>query len=195
MKMNRSLLSVTVAGVLGLIASCSSDSDDGDQNTAGSSASAGSSGRAGASSGGSNNSSGSSAGGTRNNGGSSNANGGNTNSGGFNVAGFAVGGAGLDPDDFACDPVPETGSSCVAGTQPCINGTTEVCYCQMDEWLCMDVGEGAGGAGPGGGFGDIECPATKPMNGGDCGDMAGFCPYGGGQFMGCACYEGAWTCN
>jgi hypothetical protein len=191
MGMNVGLLTLTVAGFLGLMASCSSDSDDGDESSAGTSS--GSGGRAGAATGGSKNGGSSATAGTSSNGGSSNPTAGNTGSGGFNVGGFNLGGAGFDPDDYACNPVPQPGSSCDSGAQPCINGT-EVCYCNADEWACMDVGQGAGGAGPGGGFGDIECPATKPMNGGDCGDTVGFCPYGG-QFMGCACYDGAWACN
>ena len=192
MNMNVGLLTIAVAGCLGLVASCSSDSDDGDGSSAGTSS--GSGGGAGAASGGSKNSGGSNASaGTSNNGGSSNPTAGNTGSGGFNVGGFNLGGAAFDPDDYACNPVPQPGTSCDSAARPCINGS-EVCACNADEWACMDVGQGAGGAGPGGGFGDLECPATKPMTGGDCGDMVGFCPYGG-QFMGCACYDGAWACN
>jgi hypothetical protein len=187
MNVNVGFLTIAVAGFLGLMASCSSDSDDGDESSAGTSS--GSGGRAGAASGGSKNSGGSNASaGTSNNGGSSNPTAGNTNNGG----GSNLGGTGFDPDDYACDAAPQPGSSCDSGTEPCIDGT-QVCYCDTDEWACMEVGGGAGGAGPGGGLGEIECPATKPMNGGDCGDMVGFCPYGG-QFMGCACLEGAWAC-
>jgi hypothetical protein len=193
MNMHLGIWTFTVAGFLGLMASCSSDSDDGDESRAGSAGtSSGAGGRAGATSGGSK-SGGSTSAGTSNNGGSSNPNGGNASNGGSSFGGFSFGGAGFDPDDFACNPAPQPGQSCDQNSQPCLNGT-EVCYCDAEEWACMDVSEAVGGAGPGGGFGELECPATKPMTGADCGDTAGFCPYGG-QFMGCVCYEGAWNCN
>jgi hypothetical protein len=91
-----------------------------------------------------------------------------------------------------CDPVPQDGSNCADGTQPCLNGM-ELCSCQMGEWACIDLGQGEGG-GPGGIFGEIECPATQPMTDTPCGDTFGFCPYGG-QNMGCACVGGNWACN
>ena len=183
------------AGAVALVVSCSGSTDSGNPSGGSSSGGSATAGKAGASSGGTNNnSSGSSSGGngtagTANNNGGTRPMGGNNN-GGFSFGGnFDFGGAGPDPSDFMCNPVPVAGSACTPGTQPCLDGDTNVCYCSMSKWLCMDIGGGAGGAGAGG---QIECPATKPMSGADCGDVAGLCPYG--QNMGCACYNGKWAC-
>jgi hypothetical protein len=193
------LFGLTITSIVTLMVSCSGSTDSNDSS--GGSPSGGSSttaGKAGASSAGTNNnSSGSSSGGngngtggTANNNGGTRPMGGANNNGGFTFGGnFNFGGAGPDPSDFMCNPVPTAGSACTPGTQPCLNGDTNVCYCSMSKWVCMDVGGGAGGAGAGG---QIECPATKPMSGVDCGDVAGLCPYG--QNMGCACYNGKWAC-
>jgi hypothetical protein len=198
MNMKLGLLGLTMAGVAMLVVSCGSSSSDNPTTTGGSSTT-GNGGKAGASTAGtSNSSSGSSSGGkasnnggsANNNGGSANSNGGNTNNGGFTFGGFNFGGAGPDLGMFMCDPVPQTGSACTSNSQPCLNGT-EVCYCQMDKWACTDIFGGAGGAGPN--FGDLDCPEAKPMEGADCGDTVGFCPYG--QNMGCACYNGSWACS
>jgi len=129
----------------------------------------------------------SSAGTGNNNGGV--ANGAGTANGGFNFGGgFNLGGAGFDPADLACNPVPKAGDACPAGTQPCVDGTA-VCYCQASKWACIDLGGGAGGAGGG----QLECPEAKPMTGSNCGNTFGFCQYG--QNAGCACFNGMWNCN
>lgn len=179
-----------------LLAACGGSSDgDGDggggggAGQAGSAAgsktagSAGTSGSAGASAG--NGNGGSAQGGTRTTGGTPSAAG--TGLGGFNVGGE------FDPGDFMCDPAPQVGSACVDGTTPCLNGTS-VCYCQMSEWACMPISGGSGGSAGTGPIGNVECPAAKPMSGTPCGDAIGFCPYGDGQFEGCACYAGNWAC-
>jgi hypothetical protein len=192
-KATRFGLALGVAGVVAVMVSCSGSTDNNDAK-----GSAGSAGKGTTTAGSSNGNSGSSTGGTaNNNGGTANNNGGTRNGGGNNTGGFNfggtfnLGGAGFDPADYMCDPVPQTGSACVAGTQPCLDGSS-VCYCQMNKWACLDIGGGLGGAGPGP-IGQLDCPATKPMTGDDCGDSIGFCPYG--QNMGCACYQGAWACN
>jgi hypothetical protein len=87
-----------------------------------------------------------------------------------------------------CDPPPETGATCADGTQPCLKGTA-ICFCSAMKWSCNDLGGGAGGAGSGD---ELECPATEPADGSDCGDTFGVCPYDQG---GCACYDGTWTCQ
>ncbi len=193
MKIKTALLGLTIAGMTALSISCSGSSDSNESSggksstsTAGKSATAGtSSGGKGGSGGASNN------GGTKTNNGGTGNNGGTTSNGGTVAnGGFNFGGAGLDPEDLMCNPVPVKGSACAAGTQPCLDDTA-VCFCQMAKWACIDLGGGAGGAGPGAG-GQLECPATKPMSGADCGDTAGVCPYGQG---GCACYNGMWACN
>jgi len=59
----------------------------------------------------------------------------------------------------------------------------------MSKWTCTDLGGiGAGGAGGG----QLECPATKPMNGAACGEAFGVCPYGQGA---CGCLNGMWACQ
>lgn len=194
-KATRFGLALGVAGVVAVMVSCSGSTDSNDAKGGG--GSAGSAGKGTSTAGSSNNTSGSSSGGTGNTAGTANNTGGTRNGGGNNTGGFTfggsfnLGGAGFDPSDYMCDPVPQPGSACVAGTQPCLDGSN-VCYCQMDKWACLDVSGGLGGAGPGG-FGQLDCPATKPMTGDDCGDTIGFCQYG--QNAGCACYQGAWACN
>lgn len=193
-------LGLTLACSLSLVAACGGSSEN---NGNGGGSGAGAAGKAGASSGGSSSggrssggsgSGGSStqAGGTSNAGGSRNT-GGSQASGGFNIGGFNIGGEGIDPTDFMCNPVPDVGSACDAGATPCTSGTS-ICYCQSNKWACADLG-GQGGAGGTGPIGNVDCPDTKPMNGTDCGDEVGYCPYGDGQFSGCACYQGSWTCG
>jgi hypothetical protein len=112
--------------------------------------------------------------------------GGAAGTGGFNAGGFNLGGEGLDPADFACESPPKVGAECDADADvPCVNGLS-ICYCNMSKWECQS-------ALGGGQIGDLECPATKPTTGAACGDEVGFCPYGG-QFTGCACYQGSWAC-
>ena len=189
MNMKLGLLSLTMAGVAVLVVSCGSSTSD-TSNNAGGSSTAGHGGKAGTSTAGTtNSSSGSSSGGKSSSGGSA-ASGGNTSSGGFSFGGFNFGGAGPDLGMFMCNPVPKTGAACAANTQPCLAGT-QICYCQTEKWACIDLLGGAGGAGPT--FGQLDCPEAKPMDGADCGDTVGFCPYG--QNMGCACYNGAWACS
>jgi hypothetical protein len=103
-----------------------------------------------------------------------------------------VGGEGINPSDFTCDPPPEVGATCGEDAVPCLNGAA-ICYCDMSKWTCPSVlgGAGAGGIGP---VGDLDCPETKPTTGTPCGDSVGLCPYGDGQFSGCACYQGSWAC-
>lgn len=190
MNTKATLFGLAITSVVALMVSCSGGTDSNDNPAAGSH-SGGSAGKGGSSSAGTS-SSGSSSGGTGNNGGSANNNGGSRNGGGNATGGgFNLGGAGLDPADYMCNPVPQTGSACTAGTQPCLDGTS-VCYCQANKWACNDFGGGLGGAGPGGGLGELDCPATQPTDGASCGDTVGVCPYG--QNMGCACYMGMWTC-
>jgi hypothetical protein len=196
MNIKTALLGFTIAGVTALTASCSgsTDSNENGGGTSGSSAGKGSSGSSAGttSKGGASGTGGASSAGTTSKGGT-NGNAGRNTGGGANIGGtFNFGGAGLDPADFMCDPVPTKGADCAAGTQPCTDGTA-VCYCQASKWACLDLADAAGGAGPGGGFGQLDCPATKPMSGDACGDSLGFCPYG--QNAGCACYNGAWACN
>ncbi len=195
MKIKTALLGFTIAGVTALSASCSGSTDSNESgggksstSTAGKSAStAGASNNGGASSNGGTKSG---TAGTTNNGGTSSTAGTNNNGGTANPGGgFNFGGAGFDPTDFTCDPVPTKGAACTAGTQPCLDGTN-VCYCQALKWACRDIDGGAAGAGPG--FGQLDCPAEKPMNGGECGDTIGICPYGQ---AGCACYDGMWACQ
>jgi hypothetical protein len=197
MKIKTALLGITIAGVTALSASCSGSSESSDNSagksstsTAGKSSSTGGASSAGTTGNGGNNNGGTKSGTAgANSTAGTNANGGNANTAGT----FNFGGAGFDPADFMCNPVPTKGAACTAGTQPCTNETgSMVCYCQAMKWNCLDLGGGAAGAGPGGGFGQLDCPATKPMNGGDCGDTVGVCPYGQG---GCACYNGMWACN
>ncbi len=199
MKIKTILLGFTIAGVTALSASCSGSTDS--NESSGGKSSSSTAGKSASTAGASTNGGASSNGGTKSgtagtvNSGGQNGNAGTTSNGG-NVTfggGFNLGGAGFDPADFMCKPVPTKGSACAAGTQPCVNGTA-ICFCQAMKWACRDVGGagGAAGAGPGGGFGQLDCPATKPMNGGDCGDTLGFCPFGQG---GCACYNGMWACN
>jgi hypothetical protein len=189
-------LGLTFVCGFALVTACGGSSEN-KGNGGGSGSSAG--GKAGSSSGGSagsNSSSGaggSSKGGSASNNGGSSSNGGSQASGGFNVGGFNVGGEGIDPSDFMCNPVPEVGSTCDAEATPCTAGTS-VCYCQSNKWACTDLG-GQGGTGGTGQIGNVDCPDTKPMDGTDCGDDVGFCPYGDGQFSGCACYQGSWTCG
>lgn len=201
MKLKTGWLGPAVVSAFTLAVACGGSSDgnstsDGGSGgssagKAGSSTTGGTTSTAGTSSGGSNSTAGKpSTGGTTSTGGTRN-NGGATSTGGIDI-GF--GGDGFDPGDYACDPVPEDGAECEAGTQPCLDGT-KVCYCQNQEWACTDVG-GFGGTNAGGGtgpIGDIECPTTKPTSGTPCGDAIGFCPYGEG-FSGCACYQGSWAC-
>lgn len=108
--------------------------------------------------------------------------------------GPSIGGTGFggnfNPDDFACDPVPEQGAACEAGTQPCL-ADTDVCACVQNKWNCFNL-TGAGGAGQ---IGEIDCPMARPMNGAACGTTIGVCPYGGGANSGCACYQSKWTCT
>jgi hypothetical protein len=117
--------------------------------------------------------------------------GGRTTGGASGSGGLGVGG-GLDPSEIACDPRPEVGSACGRGAVPCLDGTS-VCYCDASKWACAMVpsGGGAGGTGP---IGNVDCPATKPRTGTACGATVGFCPYEGGEFGGCACYQGLWAC-
>ncbi len=103
--------------------------------------------------------------------------------------GFGGFGGAFNPEDYACDPVPEQGSACEANTTPCIAGS-DVCACAQNKWNCFNV-TGTGGTGQ---IGEIDCPTTKPMNGAACGDSIGICPYGGGANSGCGCYQGKWTC-
>lgn len=106
--------------------------------------------------------------------------------GGAGTGGFNLGGAGLDPADFACESPPKVGAECDADANlPCVNGLS-ICFCNMSKWECQN-------ALGGGKIGDLECPDTKPTTGAACGDEVGFCPYGG-QFTGCACYQGSWAC-
>lgn len=118
--------------------------------------------------------------------------GGSRSDGGAGAGGLNIGG--FNPSDFACETPPTVGDECDQETTvPCLNGTS-VCYCDaMSEWACESVlgGGGAGGTGP---IGDVDCPEMKPMNGAECGDGVGFCPYPGGAFGGCACYQGSWAC-
>ncbi len=174
-----------------LLAACSGDDGESDSGSGGSSSSGSggsSAGKAGSTSAGNTNA-GSGSGGKLGGGGT----GGSSSAGsaGFNFGGtFNLGGAGFDPDDFACNPAPTPGTACQSDSQPCLNGT-DVCYCAMAEWACLDIMGGAGGAGPD--PGDLECPPSKPANGSAC-DAQGVCPYGG-QNEGCACYGGMWTCT
>jgi hypothetical protein len=194
MNTKATLFGFTMAGAVALVVSCSGSTDSGNASGGSSSGGSATAGKGGTSSAGtSNNSSGSSSGGKSSGGTGSNTGGtrpmGGNNNGGFTFGGnFNFGGDGPDPSDFICDPVPVPDSACGPGAQPCADGTT-FCYCSMSKWVCMDVG-GTGGAGPD--FGQIECPATKPMSGTDCGDVNGGCPYG--QNSGCACYNGKWAC-
>ena len=193
MKIKTALLGFTIAGVTALSASCSGSSESNDSS--GGKPSTSTAGKSSSTAGTSSNGGANSNGGTKNNNGGTSSNGGtNSNGGNANTAGtFNFGGAGIDPADFTCNPVPTKGAACAAGTQPCTNESgSMVCYCQAMKWNCLDFGGGAAGAGPGGGFGQLDCPASKPMNGGDCGDTIGICPYGQG---GCACYNGMWACN
>jgi hypothetical protein len=180
-----------------LLASCSGDDGDDSSGSGGTSTNtsgnggggSGSAGKAGSTSAG-NSSAGSGTGGKASGGGTA---GGSSSAGtgGFTFGGnFNLGGAGFDPDDYACDPAPTPGTACESDAQPCLNGT-EVCYCAMAEWACTDITGGGGGAGPD--LGDLECPPTKPANGGPC-DALGLCPYGG-QNEGCACDGSKWTCT
>lgn len=178
-----------------LIAACSGD-DDGDgggdkAGSSGSSSTAGSSSVGGDGKGGSVSNGGSvSDGGSTSNGGNVSG-GGRGGTGGFNFGGtFNLGGAGFDPEEFTCDPAPTPGSACESDAQPCLNGTA-VCYCDEDEWACTDIFGGGGGSG-GSGFGQLDCPATKPSSGASCSGI-GVCQYGDGD-EGCACYGGMWAC-
>jgi hypothetical protein len=180
MMMKTTQLPLALLGILSLLAACSGD--DKSDGTGG--ASSGSGGKAGSAA------AGASTGGSKASGGGS---GSNTGGSGGNTGGFSFAGTGgFNPDDYMCNPAPEVGSDCAADTEPCLNGT-DVCSCEMGQWACNDLGLGEGG-GPGGGFGEIECPATKPMTGSACGDVIGFCPYGG-QTMGCVCVNASWACN
>lgn len=186
-------IGLSVLGLAALLASCSGDDGDSDNGSGGSSNTSGngsggssSAGKAGSTSAGNTNAgsgSGGKVGGT----------GGNSSAGtaGFSFGGnLNLGGGGFDPDDFACNPAPTPGTDCQSDSQPCLNGT-EVCYCAMAEWTCVDIMAGAGGAGPD--IGDLECPPSKPASGSAC-DAPGVCPYGG-QNEGCACYGGMWACT
>lgn len=169
-----------------LLASCSGDDGDSENGSGGSSSSTSGSGGSGAGKGGSTGTAGSGKAGS----GSGGTGGSNPGTAGFNFGGnLNLGGAGFDPDDYACEPAPTPGSDCEANAQPCLNGT-DVCYCANAEWACMDILGGGGGAGPGG---ELECPANKPASGSAC-DAQGICPYGG-QNEGCVCYGGMWTCS
>ena len=182
------LLGFAALAVVALLASCSSDDDNGGNGSGGSSAgtSASTGGKAGSGSGGSTSTAGSA--GRANGGTGSGGRPATGGSGGFNFGGFTLGGAGPNPDDFQCDPVPQPGSACTAESEPCLNGT-EVCLCSMEEWSCMDIFGGSGGTSGG----ELECPSTKPMAGSAC-DTFGVCPYGA-QGMGCACDGSMWVCN
>lgn len=193
MNIKTGLCGVTLTSAFLLMVSCGGS----DSNSGG----GGGSSSAGKATGGSSNTAGTSnnsAGTTSNNGGTSNNNGGTSNSnggtrptGGFPGGGnFNFGGAGLDPEDYQCDPKPTVGSDCVMDTQPCADGTN-VCYCQQLKWACIDLGDlGEGGASGGGG--PAMCPAQAPMNGDACSGFA-VCPYGGNTY--CGCLGATWMCN
>lgn len=202
MKLKTGWLVPAVVSALTLAMACGGSSDDNDEGgsggssagKAGSSTSGGSSAASSGSSSGGSSSAGKASGGSSSSGGSAGSrnDGGSTSAGGTDI-GF--GGDGFDPSDFACDPIPESGSDCDPGTTPCLNGT-QVCYCQTEKWSCTDVG-GFGGTNAGGGtgpIGNVECPDAKPTSGTPCGDAVGFCPYGDDFTKGCACYQGTWAC-
>jgi hypothetical protein len=169
---------LTLAGVVTV--SCGGSSDDGDSdNTAGSSS-------AGKGSGGSSNGGTSSAGTTSKTGGSSNSGGSgtagtNVNNGGRNDQGGSSPGAGgefsLDQcgdgviDGMPCEPAQGAANACQVDE-------TTYCTCQGrndPSWVCTDLTDiGQGGAGGGGIFGPLTCPAN-PMTGDDCTGV-GACP-------------------
>jgi hypothetical protein len=196
MHIKAGLLSLTVLSAFSLMASCggSSESNDNKGGAGGgtSTAGKGSGGKAGstATAGTGTGTGGAQATGGSGSGGSGPSGGRPATGGTFNFGGaFDFGGAPFDPSDFMCDPVPEAGSDCAAGAQPCVAGTS-VCYCQAMKWTCSDFSGGFGGAGPD--FGELDCPATKPMSGTPCGDQNGYCQFGQGSA--CACYNGDWAC-
>jgi hypothetical protein len=193
MNIKTGLLGLTITSAFLRMASCSGSSDSNDSGgagKAGSSSKAGSSGTAGSSNNNTGGSSSSNAGSSNGNAGRNNGNGGGANTGGFTFGGnFSFGGGGFDPADFMCNPKPETGAACAAGTQPCAAGST-VCYCQAMKWNCVDLSNGAGGGGPGG-FDPVECPAAAPKSGDAC-DGFGACPYGQEY---CGCFGSMWMCT
>jgi hypothetical protein len=192
MKMKTGLLGSAVLIAFTMVAACGG-SDEGGKGNGGKGGSGGKGGTAGGgSSSGGSSSGGTASGGKGGSGGTNSSTGGTTSGGtGTNVGGFPIGmGGAFNPDDYVCDPVPEDGSACEAGTLPC--ATEEVaCVCMSNEWSCYDL-SGAGGTGP---IGNIDCPADKPMNGAACGASIGFCPYGNGANMGCACFQSKWNCT
>lgn len=193
------LLGWALVGGVSLVAACGGSSDAGG-DPGGGAGKAGSS-SAGSSSAGTSSSAGNGSGGSRASGGTSSAGtasggratGGTPGTAGFNVGGFNLGGEGFDPSDFNCESPPEVGAACAEDAVPCLDGTN-VCYCDMSKWACTSVLGGGGGAGGTGPIGNVDCPAAKPTTGTPCGDSVGFCPYGSGQFSGCACYQGSWAC-
>lgn len=191
MQLTTGFLGATVLIAFSLVAACGGDDNGGTGGKGGAGGkggtSSGSGGKGGTTSGGGK-SGASSTGGSANGGGGKASGGSSSGSGGFGIGGF---GGAFNPDDYACDPVPEDGSACQAGDQPCI-ADNDVCACIQEEWNCIDI-EGTGGSS--GQIGNIDCPPAKPTSGTPCGDSIGFCPYGSGANAGCACYQGEWACT